>query len=62
MGANGANPPDTRTQLFVSNLPFRVRWQDLVSPSFRRLPIAQPKVATRLATIRTKWRPLEAGS
>ncbi|BGP55142.1 hypothetical protein JCM8202v2_002739 [Rhodotorula sphaerocarpa] len=29
MGANGANPPDTRTQLFVSNLPFRVRWQDL---------------------------------
>lgn len=32
------NPPlqqmqvsDTRTQLFVSNLPFRVRWQDLVS-------------------------------
>lgn len=21
--------PDTRTQLFVGNLPFRVRWQDL---------------------------------
>ncbi|GAA5879518.1 hypothetical protein JCM3774_002705 [Rhodotorula dairenensis] len=33
-GANGpfmnnSNPADTRTQLFVSNLPFRVRWQDL---------------------------------
>lgn len=26
------HPPDTRTQLFVSNLPFRVRWQDLVRP------------------------------
>ncbi|GAA5990962.1 hypothetical protein JCM10908_000099 [Rhodotorula pacifica] len=26
---NGNNSADTRTQLFVSNLPFRVRWQDL---------------------------------
>lgn len=30
-GSGGLNPNDTRTQLFVSNLPFRVRWQDLVS-------------------------------
>ncbi|BGP47756.1 hypothetical protein JCM10450v2_003621 [Rhodotorula kratochvilovae] len=26
---HGLNPQDTRTQLFVSNLPFRARWQDL---------------------------------
>lgn len=38
-GANGPpfannNSADTRTQLFVSNLPFRVRWQDLVRDLF----------------------------
>lgn len=33
VGNHGPPPPppqDSRTQLFVSNLPFRVRWQDLV--------------------------------
>ncbi|KAK7681430.1 hypothetical protein QCA50_015522 [Cerrena zonata] len=34
--AGGTNPPrDTRTQLFVGNLPYRVRWQDL-KDLFRR--------------------------
>ncbi|CAL1699204.1 unnamed protein product [Somion occarium] len=34
--SNATNPPrDTRTQLFVGNLPYRVRWQDL-KDLFRR--------------------------
>ncbi|KAI0090429.1 hypothetical protein BDY19DRAFT_771849 [Irpex rosettiformis] len=36
IGGNGHLPPrDTRTQLFVGNLPYRVRWQDL-KDLFRR--------------------------